>query len=228
MANHFDLEEQEQLDQLKHFWNTWGTLISGVIIVVFGGLAAWNGYQYWQNRQAAQASALSDAMEAAVSASDTDRIEQVLNDVKSRYSGTVQASQASLLAAKALADAGKSEAAVAALNWMPQGAVDDGYKALARLRLATLFIEQKAYDKALSQLSGAVPVGFEAAFADRRGDVLVLQDKKKEAAAEYLTAYKAFEERMEYRRLVEAKLNALGAQVPAQVVASAAQSGGAQ
>lgn len=228
MANHFDLEEQEQLDQLKHFWNTWGTLISGVLIVVFGGLAAWNGYQYWQNRQAAQASALSDAMEAAVSASDADRIEQVLNDMKSRYSGTVQASQAGLLAAKALADAGKPEAAVAALSWMPQGAVDDGYKALARLRLATLFIEEKAYDKALAQLSGSVPVGFEAAFADRRGDVLVLQDKKKEAIAEYLSAYKAFEERVEYRRLVEAKLNALGAQVPSQVVASAAPSGGAQ
>ena len=228
MANHFDLEEQEQLDQLKHFWNTWGTLISGVLIVAFGGIAAWNGYQYWQNRQAAQASALADAMESAVSASDAARIEQVLGDLKSRYSGTIQASQAALTAARALADTGKPEAAKAALEWMTQGAVDDGYKALARLRLASLLIEEKAYDQALTQLSGPTPVGFDAAFADRRGDVLALQGKKPEAVAEYQRAYKAFDERVEYRRLVEVKLNALGAQVPQQVAVSTAQSGGVQ
>lgn len=39
MANHFDLEEQEQIDQLKHFWNSWGTLITGVLVVIFLGLA---------------------------------------------------------------------------------------------------------------------------------------------------------------------------------------------
>ena len=51
MANHLDLEEQEQLDQLKHFWNTWGTLISTLLILVSGSLVAWNGYQYWKNSQ---------------------------------------------------------------------------------------------------------------------------------------------------------------------------------
>ena len=89
-------------------------------------------------------------------------------------------------------------------------------------------IEEKAYDQALTQLSGPTPVGFDAAFADRRGDVLALQGKKPEAVAEYQRAYKAFDERVEYRRLVEVKLNALGAQVPQQVAVSTAQSGGVQ
>ena len=40
MANHLDLEEQEQLDQLKHFWNTWGTLISTAVILIAGAAAA--------------------------------------------------------------------------------------------------------------------------------------------------------------------------------------------
>ena len=65
MANHLDLEEQEQLDQLKHFWATWGTLISSLLTIVLLGLAGWNGYQFWQARQATQASALYDAIEAA-------------------------------------------------------------------------------------------------------------------------------------------------------------------
>ena len=36
MATHLDLEEQEQLDQLKAFWNQYGNLISGVLIVLAG------------------------------------------------------------------------------------------------------------------------------------------------------------------------------------------------
>lgn len=228
MANHFDLEEQEQLDQIKHFWNTWGTLISGVLIVVFGAIAAWNGYQYWQNRQASQAAALADAMDSAVASADPARIEQVFGDLKSRYAGTAQTGQAGLLAAKALFDAGKLDAAKSVLQWLVQNASDDGYKALARLRLAGVLIDEKAYDEAMKQLSGSVPAGFEAAFADRKGDVLALQGKKAEAVAEYQSAYKGFDERVDYRRLVEVKLNALGGAVPQQSVAVATSSGGVQ
>jgi len=31
MATNLDLEEQEQLDQLKHFWAQWGNAISTVL-----------------------------------------------------------------------------------------------------------------------------------------------------------------------------------------------------
>jgi hypothetical protein len=46
--------------------------------------------------------------------------------------------------------------------------------------------------------------------ADRRGDVLALQGKAAEAKAEYVKAYKGFDDKSGYRRLVEVKLNALG------------------
>lgn len=223
MANHFDLEEQEQLDQLKHFWNTWGTLISSVLIVVLGALAAWNGYQFWQNRQAVQAAALADAVDSAVLAGDQARVEQAFGDLKSRYGGTTRAGQAGLIAAKAMSEAGNMDGAKAALGWVAEKASDEGYKALARLRLSSLLMEQKAYDDALAQLAGGFPQEFEAAVADRKGDILALQGKKPEAIAEYNRAYKAFDERVEYRRLVEVKLNALGVQP--QLVASAAQPG---
>ena len=100
MANHLDLEEQEQLDQLKHFWNTWGTLISSLLIVIFGSVAAWNGYQYWQNRQGSQASALLDAIEIAVQTGDQPRVKQIFSDIQNKYASAVQAGQAGLLIAK--------------------------------------------------------------------------------------------------------------------------------
>ena len=65
MASHLDLEEQEQLAELKHFWSRWGNLISWVVIAVLAGYAAWTGWQYWSNRQAAQAAVLYDTVERA-------------------------------------------------------------------------------------------------------------------------------------------------------------------
>jgi predicted negative regulator of RcsB-dependent stress response len=224
MAHHLDLEEQEQLDKLKHFWNAWGTLISSVLVVVFGALAAWNGYQYWQNRQAFQASALSEAVEAAVMAKDQARMEQAFGDIKSRYAGTSQAGLSGLMVGKALVEAGNLDGAKAALAWVADNASDEGHKALARLRLANVLVQQQAYDEALKQLSVSMPPEFDAAVADRKGDVYALQGKKAEAIDEYNKAYKRFDEGLEFRRLVEAKLNALGVQ-PQLVAAAPAQGG---
>lgn len=211
MAQHFDLEEQEQLAQLKHFWSTWGTPITALLVVVMGALAAWNGYQFWQQRQARQAAALLDAVDAAAVRGDDARVTQAFGDLRSGYAGTLQAAQAGLQAAQLQAGKQQWDAAKDALTWVAEHAGDDGYQAIARLRLAGVLVEQKGYDAALAQLGGSFPAAFAATVADRRGDVLQLQDKKAEAIAEYRKAYQALEADMDYRRLVQAKLDALGA-----------------
>ncbi|MGB4117495.1 MAG: tetratricopeptide repeat protein [Polaromonas sp.] len=222
MAKHLDLEEQEQLAELKHFWKQYGNLITWALIAVFGTVAAWNGYQYWQGRQSSQASVMYDEVDKAVLSGDTARIDRSLADMKDRFGGTVYAEQAGLLAAKAYYEKGNVDAAKAALTWVTDKAVDEGYKAIAKLRLAGILLETKAYDEALKALSGTFPKDFAPLASDRRGDVLLLQGKKAEAKAEYEKAYKGLDERTEYRRLVEVKLNALGVD-PAAVVASTPQ-----
>jgi predicted negative regulator of RcsB-dependent stress response len=210
MAQHLDLEEQEQLDELKHFWKQYGNLITWVLIAVLGAFAAWNGYQYWQRSQAAQASVMFDEIDRAVQSGETARIDRALADMKERFGATAYAQQAGLLAAKAYYDKGNVDGARAALAWVADKSSDTGYQAIAKLRLAGILLEKKAYDEALQQVSGAFPKDFAALVADRRGDILMAQGKKAEAKAEYEKAWKAFDERVEYRRLVEAKLNALG------------------
>lgn len=210
MAKHLDLEEQEQLDELKHFWKQYGDMITWALIVVLGTFAAWNGYQYWQRNQAAQASVMYDEVERAVQSGDVAKIDRSLADMKDRFGRTAFAQQAGLLAAKAYYDKGNVDASRAALNWVAEKATDEGYQAIARLRLAGLLLEKKSYDEALQQLSVSFPKDFVALVADRRGDILVAQGKKTEAKAEYEKAYKGIDERSEYRRLVEVKLNALG------------------
>lgn len=210
MAKHLDLEEQEQLDQLKHFWNRYGNAITWLLILVLAGFAGWNGWQYWQRSQSAQASALYDEVDRAAKAGDTERLERAFGDIKDKYASTLYAQQAALVTAKALQEKGSTDAAKAALAWVAEKASDPGYQSLARLRLAGIALDAKAYDDALKQLEGNFPGEFTALAADRRGDVFMAQDKKTEALAEYRKAYAGLDARVEYRRMVEVKLNALG------------------
>ena len=207
---HLDLEEQEQLDQLKHFWKQYGNLITWTLIVVLGAFAAWNGWNYWQRTQAAQASALFDEVERAAQAGDAARVERAFSDMKDRFGGTTFAQQAGLLAAKVLTEKGKPDAGKAALAWVAEQASDEGYQALARLRLAGVLMESKSHDEALKLLSGSFPGEFEALAADRRGDIYTSQGKRAEAKAEYTKAWHGLDDRAEHRSLVQVKLNALG------------------
>ncbi|MEZ5606355.1 MAG: tetratricopeptide repeat protein [Burkholderiaceae bacterium] len=225
MAKHLDLEEQEQLDQLRHFWNTWGNLITWALIVVLGAYAAWNGWNYWQRRQGALASALYSELERSADAGDVAHLERVLSDIKDRFGGTTYAAQGALLAAKVLDEKGKAAEARAALNWVADKAPEDGLQAVARLRLASLQTGEKAYDEALKTLSANFPSAFVPLAADRRGDVLLLQGKRTEAAAEFGKAYQGLgTDRGEYRRLVAIKLNALGIDPEAGAAAAGAAS----
>jgi predicted negative regulator of RcsB-dependent stress response len=210
MATPLDLEEQEQLDQLKHFWNTYGTLITWVVLLAAGVFVAWNGWQYLQRSKAAQASALYDELERGALAGDTQRVERALTDMKEKFAGTAYAQQAGLLAAKALFDKSNAEASRGALAWVAEKAIDPGYQAVARLRLAAELLDGKAYDDALKQLGGSFPKEFEPLVADRKGDILLAQGKRDEARAEYQKAWSAFDPASDYRRLVEVKLNAVG------------------
>lgn len=222
MASNLDLEEQEQLDQIKHLWAKYGNLITWLLIAVLGAYAAWNGWQWWERRAALQATAVYDEMEKAVKAGDTARVERTLTDIQSQFGGTVQAQHGALLAARALHEAGKADAARQALAWAVDKGGDESLVAVARLRLAGLDIDAKAYDKALQWLDKGIPAEFAALAADRRGDALLAQGQRDAAKAAYQQAYDGLKPGQDYRRMVEAKLNALGVAPPAASPATGA------
>ncbi|MEI8155345.1 MAG: tetratricopeptide repeat protein [Burkholderiales bacterium] len=210
MANHLDLEEQEQLDQLKHFWKQYGNLITWALIIVLGAVAAWNGYQMWQRNQSVQASAMYDEVEKVVRGGDSQKAERAFSDMRERFSSAAYTQQAGLLVAKLTFESGKTDSSKAILNWLAENGSDKGYSSIARLRLSAILIQAKSYDDALKLLGAGISTEFSALADDRRGDIYMLQGKKEEAKAEYQKAYKAFDDQSEYRRLVGVKLNALG------------------
>lgn len=215
MASHLDLEEQEQLAELKHFWKTYGNLISWLLIAVLGSYAAWNGWQYWQRNQAAKASALYDEVERAVLAQDVQRIKRSVADMKDKFGGTQYAHQAALLAARSLSEKGKPEQARTWLAWVAADAPVPALRDLARVRLAALQWEGQSADEALKTLQSEFSTELAPLAADLKGDVLLSKGQNTEAVTAYQQALKGLAEGSEYRRVVQAKLGALGVVVAA-------------
>ncbi|WP_310462126.1 tetratricopeptide repeat protein [Sphaerotilus sp.] len=222
MASHLDLEEQEQLDQIKHFWAKFGNLITWVLLIVLTAYAGWNGWQYWQRDQAAKAGGIYDELDRSAQAGDAERVTKVWADLQSRYPSTAFAEQGGLLAAKVQFDKGQADAARGTLEWVALNAKEDEYRALARLRLAGVHLEARRFDEALKLVTSEVPESLTALAADRRGDILQAQAKPAEAVAAYQQAWKALGKEVDYRRLVEAKLVALGAAPQEEGAASGA------
>ena len=222
MANSLDLQEQEQLDDLKAFWKQWGNLITWVITACLLAFAGWNAWGWYQRDQATKAGAMFDELDKAAVAGEADRVGRIFADLKDRYGRTVFAEQGGLLAAKVQFDKGQADAAKASLAWVADNATEDEYRSVARLRLAGLQLDAKQYDAALKTLDADSTKPFVALVADRRGDVLLAQGKSAEARSAYQVAWKAMGEKVDYRRLIEAKLTALGAPPEPAVAAAGA------
>lgn len=211
MATSLDLQEQEQLDAVKAFWAKYGNLITWTLVLVLGAFAAWNGWQWYQRDQGAKSGALYDELDRAASAGDVEKAARAFADLRQRYPGTTYAQQGGLLVAKVQFEKGKADDARASLTWVAEQAKEAEVRTVARLRLAALQAEAKQYDEALKTLDAAKAEGFEALVADRRGDVLMLQGRKDDARAAWQAAYAGMSDKIDYRRLVEAKLTAIGA-----------------
>ena len=222
MASHLDLEEQEQLEQVKAFWNQWGNLITWLITAALLAYAGWQGWNYYQRQEAAKAAAMYDALDQAVQATDAERAGTIFNDLRERYAGTAYAAQGALQAAKVQQDKGQADKAMASLSWAADNASDDSYRDIARLRLAGLQLDGKQYDAAAKTLDAIKSPDFAGLVADRRGDLLLMQNKPAEARAEFQKALAAMDKTLDYRHLVEAKLATLGVATAADEPASGA------
>ncbi len=210
----YDLEEQEQLASLQAFWNKFGSIITWVLIAVLGSYAA---YMYWnnhQNSQAASASTLYSSLQTSLAAKDNALVQRSASDIQTKFKGSAYAQMAALAAAKSAFDAGDLKAAKAQLNWIVANGTEE-YKAIAKLRLSGVLLDEKAYDEALKLLATPFMAEFAGSVADRKGDVLVAQNKVAEARTAYLAALTAMDKKNPGRRLVEMKLEAIGGVVPA-------------
>lgn len=215
----YDLEEQEQIASLKAFWNKFGNLITWVLIVVLGSIAAYNFWNARQRTQAAEASALFDQLAPAIAAKDGAKVARIVTDVETKYQDSTYAQMSAMAAAKFAFDSDDLKAAKTHLNWVITNGKAE-YQTLAKVRLAGVLLDEKAYDEALKMLATATDPAFAGVVADRKGDILVAQNKLAEARAAYEAALKAMDEKTPGRGLVQFKLESIGGTVPAPKAAA--------
>jgi predicted negative regulator of RcsB-dependent stress response len=215
----YDLEEQEQIANFKAFWGQYGNLISWVLIIALGGYAAYNFWNSHQRTQAAEASGLYDGLTEAVQAHDMAKVQRITGDIESKFDSTAYAPMAALAAAKAAFDANDLKTAKAQLQWAVDHG-DDEYKAIAKLRLSGVLLDEKAYDQALAQLNGEFPAQFASEVLDRKGDILLAQNKLAEARTAYQGALDKMAKNHPGRQVVQVKLDAIGGAAPAPKAAA--------
>lgn len=207
---HYDLEEQEQIDSLKTWWKMYGNLVTGAVVAASLAVVGWQGWNWYQRGQAAQAAAVYGALEQAVMARDGQRVKTIAGELTEKFSGTAYAALGALTAAKASFEAGDLKTAQLQLAWAADHGKDE-IRDVARLRLAAVLLDDKAYEEALKQLDAAHAPAFAARFAELKGDVLVAQGKKAEARNAYQAALGKLDGKSgPYRDVLQEKIDSLG------------------
>ena len=206
-----DLEEQEQLAELKSWWKAHGNLVIGVIVA---GLLAFAGWRYWgvyQASQAGDAAALYHTVDKAVQAGDAKAMRDAAGALAENYPRTLYASMAALVSARFYYDRNDLKSAKAQLQWVIERASAEDFRDLARLRLAAVLLDEKGYDEALKQLDAPHAAAYDAQYSALKGDILVAKGQPAEAKAAYKVALDKGDERdTQFRESVRMRLEALG------------------
>jgi predicted negative regulator of RcsB-dependent stress response len=217
----YDLEEQDQLDDLKAWWHRWGNVITWVLVAACVAFAGIQGYRWWTAKQVEEASALFAGLSQAVRANELPKAKDAVAQLEDRFGRTGYAPRGALILAKMHFDAGDTAAARTQLQWVIDKADETELKEIARYRLAEVLLNDKQYDEALKVLDAKHGDAFTALYADLRGDALAAAGRVADARAAYQLALTKFDPKSQYRNYVQVKLDAVGG-APAAAAAPAA------
>jgi|SRR6478736_2998164 predicted negative regulator of RcsB-dependent stress response len=206
-----DLEEQEQLAELKSWWKANGNLVVAVVVAAMLAFAGWRYWGIYQANKAAEAAALYETLGKAAQAGDAKALRDAGGALAENYPSTLYAPMGALVAARFYYDRSDLKSAKAQLQWVIERSSSDDMRDLARLRLAAVLLDEKAYDEALKQLDAPHAAAYEAQYAALKGDVLVAKGQPAEAKAAYKLALdKADQQDAQFRDSVRMRLDALG------------------
>lgn len=204
-----DLQEQEQLEALKAWWVDNRIQVMGMVLVIVVAMGGWRGWQYYQHTQSTQAATLYAEFIRQLEGNDVGRVNDAATAVMDRYAGTAYASRAALLSAQVNEQHKDLVHAKTQLQWVIDHAGEAELRDVARLRLASLLLDETKYADAMQQLDAVHPASFDGLYADLRGDVLSAQGKADEARSAYKLAYEKTDAKSMYRNLIQMKLDAL-------------------
>ena len=213
MVEIYDAHEQGEV--VKKWLQENGSAIVMGLVIAFGGLFGFKWWQNWQETNRQAASTEYEVMGQLLASDQLDAAMANFQTLQDDHGKSPYASMAALQMASARMEVNQPDLAVSQLEYV----VDNGYpkamKVVARERLARVLLAQGKAEEALVTLDGAAEItGFEARYAEVRGDIMFELGRTDEAIAAYQESLEALEEGVGDRNKLVMKLESMGAEIP--------------
>jgi len=197
-----DNTEEEQVEQIKKWWNSNGKQIIAGAVIGLGGIWGWNTYLEYQDKQSLNARSLYLSY-----ASDSNNL-GAYDKLTTDFSSNSYSDQAILLMAKYLFDAGSYSQALGVIKPLmnnPSSVISN----TAALRAASIHLQLGQHDQALLILEGQSDDGFSGLIYNLMGDIYLDLDNRTEAKNYYSLAIDNVTENSNLTQLIQIKLDDL-------------------
>jgi predicted negative regulator of RcsB-dependent stress response len=213
MVEIYDAHEQGEV--VKNWLKENGSAIVMGLVIAFGGLFGFKQWQGWQEGNRQQASSEYAVMVELLAQDQLDAAMSNYQTLQDEHSGSPYSSMAALQMARARLDAKQSDLAIGLLESVMESGYPKALTVIARLRLARVLLDQGRAADAMAALDGATDrSGFEAQFAEVRGDIHSEQGQTEQAILAYQQALEELEAGVGDRARLTVKLQSMGAEVP--------------
>ena len=183
--------EEQQVEQLKEWWNDNGTpLIVGAVL----GLSGFFGWKYWNEEQVIIQNKASDSFLVVTDALDKNKSEDIANasqSVKSDFPDSNYAVLSAFQLAKQAVKNNELEQAITELEWVLTNHPGSDLASIAKIRIARVLIAQDKAEKALSYLNFTKDSGYVEMANLVKGDAFLSLGKETEALEAYQSASSA-------------------------------------
>ncbi len=211
-------DTREQGERVKSWLRENGSAIVMGLVLAFGLMFGFKQYQAWEISKRQQASAEYQVMLELLEVDNMDAAVPNYEVLKSEFPKSAYTSMASLMMAKARLKAGQTDLAASALTHAMENAQPEPLKVIARERLARVRLSQGDADTAEKILDAAASEkGFEAQFAELRGDIHLARGEIEQAIQNYQESLDLLEEGIGNRLYLTIKLETLSSSVASDI-----------
>jgi predicted negative regulator of RcsB-dependent stress response len=183
----YDLEEQEQLEELKTWWKLYGNWVMAFMLALAVAAISWQAWHYWRHEQAKAAALLFGTIQDAVAAHDAKKARDAAGTLIAQYPRQDYAVLGALLAARTQTDA-DDKTVDTQLAWAIDHADNAALRDLARLRLAARLLDSQRTDEALQQLHAEPIPEWAPRFLELKGDICAARGDMKAARSSWQQA----------------------------------------
>ena len=178
-------------------------------------------WQAWQHNNKRQAYAEFEVMDRMLSDGKLDAAMDNFQTLQDKHGKSPYASLGALEMGRARVESKQEDLAIKLYRHVMENGRPKALRVIARERLARLLLDEGKPDEALNVIQGEKDIaGFEARYAETRGDIFLSLDRREEAIAAYQQALGALESGTGDRATLLLKLESLGVVTPGEETAS--------